>query len=85
MHRISLACVATVLCLAPVTSVLAQATDGAGLSVSADLSEADAGRVPLYLEVTLNGNPTNLVAEFALEPRQRPDVFAEIRAGASRA
>ncbi|MES2433309.1 MAG: fimbria/pilus outer membrane usher protein [Pseudomonadota bacterium] len=68
MHKISLACVATVLCLAPVSSVLAQSTEEAGLTVSADLSEAEASRVPLYLEVTLNGKPTNLVAEFALEP-----------------
>lgn len=38
------------------------------MPVIADLSEVDAARVPLYLEVTLNGKPTNLVAEFALEP-----------------
>ncbi|MFC3182118.1 fimbria/pilus outer membrane usher protein [Cypionkella sinensis] len=73
MHRIGLVCVATALCLAQADLACAQEGDGqegdaAGLSVSADLTEADAGRVPLYLEVTVNGKPTNLVAEFALEP-----------------
>ncbi|OYU41371.1 MAG: hypothetical protein CFE33_04805 [Pseudorhodobacter sp. PARRP1] len=68
MHKISLACVATVLALAPVTCAQAQDTDGTGLNVSADLTQTDDQRVPLYLEVSLNGKPTNLVAEFALDP-----------------
>ncbi|GLS86149.1 fimbrial biogenesis outer membrane usher protein [Cypionkella aquatica] len=59
---------ATALCAAAPLSAQAQDTSDAGLSVSADLSETDSARVPLYLEVTLNGKPTNLVAEFALDP-----------------
>lgn len=63
MHRVNLAFAATVLCLAGYAPAFAQDTDA---SVPAVFADTD--RVPLYLEVTLNGKPTNLVAEFALEP-----------------
>lgn len=66
MHGVSLAFAATALCLAGCVPALAQQTDATSPSVSAD--PADTDRVPLYLEVTLNGKSTNLVAEFALEP-----------------
>ncbi|MEO5613663.1 MAG: fimbria/pilus outer membrane usher protein, partial [Cypionkella sp.] len=66
MQRVSLAFAATALCLAGYAPAFAQGTDAPAPSVAVD--PADTGRVPLYLEVTLNGKPTNLVAEFALEP-----------------
>ncbi len=66
MHRVRLAFAATALCLAGYAPAFAQDTDASAPSASVD--PADMGRVPLYLEVTLNGKPTNLVAEFALDP-----------------
>lgn len=66
MRRIGHGLLAAVLMCGPALPV--QAQDETDLSVLADLSEVDEGRIPLYLEVSVNGKPTNLVAEFALEP-----------------
>lgn len=45
-----------------------ETTNSADLSVIADLAGEEDGRIPLFLEVFLNGHATNLVAEFALDP-----------------
>jgi outer membrane usher protein len=45
----------------------ADAQDRSDLSVIADV-EDNSDRLPLFLEVSVNGKPTNLVAEFALDP-----------------
>lgn len=51
-----------------VTATPAMAQDTAELSVIADLAESAGDGIPLYLEVSVNGRPTNLVAEFSLDP-----------------
>ncbi|MGQ0564649.1 MAG: hypothetical protein ACT4OK_06205 [Gemmobacter sp.] len=62
-HR---ALLATLVLLAP---ALPGATQDADLTVTAELAEpAEGDRIPLYLAVSVNGQPTNLVAEFALDP-----------------
>lgn len=57
---------AAVLMCSPAMQALAQ--EESDLSVLADLSGAEDGQIALYLAVMVNGKPTNLVAEFALEP-----------------
>lgn len=71
MHKIIHGLTVAMLVLPATLPAMAQdnaAADAAALSVTADLSDASGDRVPLYLEVSVNGKPTNLVAEFALEP-----------------
>jgi len=46
----------------------APAQDSADLAVLAELGAGEDGRVPLYLQATVNGRDTNLVAEFDLDP-----------------
>ena len=63
---LALACAAIV--LIDSQTAAQEAGNSADLSVVAALAGEEDGRIPLFLEVFVNGRATNLVAEFALDP-----------------